>query len=156
MNPRQLLEPPGDPDVLTRRTRRQSALPGDPLRARAAAPAAPRLAAIELRDQLQPAAAARVDVRGEFGDLVLEALGRQVLDARPLLQRPLILGRCYEHTFDDRNTLGRNRSASLPPPRSDRDRHPHQGAEPFLVVAQLHVPDPGGATALPQPSERVE
>src|SRR5215211_7358542 len=108
MNPRQLLEPPGDPDVLTRRTRRQGALPGDPLRARAAAPAPPSLAAVELRDQLQPPAAARVDMRGELGDLVFETLGRHFLNARPLSPRPLILlGHRYEHTFDDRNPLGR-------------------------------------------------
>jgi hypothetical protein len=56
---RQLGQSPRDPHVLPRRARAQRAAPGEPLGDAAAREAA---AAIELRNELQPAACARVDV----------------------------------------------------------------------------------------------
>ncbi len=66
---RQFAQAPRDPHVLPRRARAQAAAPGEPLGAGTAYEPAP---AVELSYELEPAAGAGVDVRGEGRDLILE------------------------------------------------------------------------------------
>lgn len=82
---RQLLQAVRHAHVLARGARAQSALPGEPLRSRAAIPLDPQPLTVELSHQLQPAAHACVQVRGQGDQLLLEGrprrLGAIVLDA---------------------------------------------------------------------------
>jgi hypothetical protein len=70
---RQLRQPARDADVLARCSRRQPAAPGEPLGRGAAGEGAPP---VELGHQLQPAASAGVEVRGERRELILELAKR--------------------------------------------------------------------------------
>jgi hypothetical protein len=81
MDQRQFAQRLGHANVLASRSRAQRAAPGEPLRDRAAPEAAPP---VELSHQLQPAASAGVDVRGEGRDLVFELVVGQVRPGRVL------------------------------------------------------------------------
>ena len=67
---RQRLERVRHPHLLARRAQIQAALPVEPVRAALGEAAVPTQAAVELRDEREPAVGAGVQVPGELGDLV--------------------------------------------------------------------------------------
>jgi hypothetical protein len=74
---RQALERTGDPNLFSSCTQVEAALPAEPVGAGLGEAVRPAVAAIELRNQQQPAVIGRVQVTGEFGDLGLQFADRE-------------------------------------------------------------------------------
>jgi hypothetical protein len=114
--PRQRAERARDADVLTRGARLESHAPGQPRRARTEA-IAPAAAGVEFADQLEQPRGGRVEMRGELGDLVAEALeldapgmGRDEVRAIDVHRR-ISLRRLYTRIFDRFRCLQEPRSS---------------------------------------------